>query len=811
MTYQDVDGGYQGTQDLRLEGGESVVFGADQVSSNGSPRWIHGRPLNSKVLMRFDLTEVTPLFPAARLQSASLVLKVTERTKSRYDLHAVVRDWRPKQVTWNQPDRVSGSARWGDGVSPPAGGGLVADTDRNPTSMGVVGPADALATLSYPLNDAGIATVQAWIDSPSTNHGMVVDSNAGGDLFGWVGDAFPLPNLRPKLTLGFVGGTVVTLQQGSTVASSSTGEVYDGGVDAVIAQGDDPHTVNFNKEDLRLDGKSSGSSVTLIRFDIDAGSAEARVTDVSLSFSALTGIPASYPLYALKVAWAELAATYDSPVGVTSSAWSAPGLAPGPDFDPAPLGVLSVTTPGRVNVVLNPAGLAAVQSWVSAPKTNFGFVLRNPDQSVTVELADRESVDPAQRPSMTMTYDPAGPPQYPRGFALGCAQGGSGDATPGVWLALAGLAGGAVCRRRRRGAGALVFALVGASVAHADLAGGRREVEDGDRLLLQGRARPALEAFRRALGEPQLTREILVRAYAGVGTAASLLGQRETSRDAFRRVFALSPPWRLASHTPVLDRDVEAGRAFWAGRAPFKLELQHPAHASAEVDFSLRAAVASDPLRLVHSFRMSWRAEAASGEVRAYGSPAVLNVPGRLLHPGARLDLFVEALDEHRSVVGDAPVVTLPVGPAPPVLRAPAPLIVMAPRPRDHLHAQAALSVPVVHLGLGGEVGLAYSVTSILDVGLAAIVGRSLGVQLGLTLHGSLARERGWHLFAQPRVLYLPGSGLPLFAGGAWLGATLALGPGRLMAGPAGELYRPVAGFEPWDIFMLLGYELDVL
>jgi hypothetical protein len=85
----------------------------------------------------------------------------------------------------------------------------------------------------------------------------------------------------------------------------------------------------------------------------------------------------------------------------------------GGDFDPTITAAATVTGTGLVT--WSSAGmLADVQSWVNSPSGNFGWIIRG-DEALAgggtgIAFASRESLDPANRPTLSVTFTPVPEP-----------------------------------------------------------------------------------------------------------------------------------------------------------------------------------------------------------------------------------------------------------------------------------------------------------------------------------------------------------------------------------------------------------------
>ena len=70
------------------------------------------------------------------------------------------------------------------------------------------------------------------------------------------------------------------------------------------------------------------------------------------------------------------------------------------------LGLITAHETGSLSILLNPAGLAVVQSWIRNPASNHGFMIANDANPDGVKLCAREHLKPEQRPKLTVTFIP---------------------------------------------------------------------------------------------------------------------------------------------------------------------------------------------------------------------------------------------------------------------------------------------------------------------------------------------------------------------------------------------------------------------
>ena len=96
-----------------------------------------------------------------------------------------------------------------------------------------------------------------------------------------------------------------------------------------------------------------------------------------------------------------------------------------------------------------------------------------------------------------------------------------------------------------------------------------------------------------------------------------------------------------------------------------------------------------------------------------------------------------------------------------------------------------------------------------LDVVASTAGGRNWAVQLGVTL-GTTRGESPLRPLAQLRGVLVPLKSQAAIGGSLLLGASLELGPGRVLAGLCGEAYSAPSGYAPLTALVLAGYELDL-
>ncbi len=191
-------GTYSGTRDAYIRSDKPT-------NQHGTTNTLetNGDPLRS-MLLAWDTSSI----PAgSSVQSVSLTFNVVNGTASVYELYELKRAWVETGVTWN----VASGTNW-------AVAGALGPTDRGSTLLGTISTSlTGLATVQ--LNAAGVAVVQSWINSPTSNFGIVMagDPVDTDSLQISSREASSAAN-RPKLTVIYSGGSGPTNQAPSVSA-----------------------------------------------------------------------------------------------------------------------------------------------------------------------------------------------------------------------------------------------------------------------------------------------------------------------------------------------------------------------------------------------------------------------------------------------------------------------------------------------------------------------------------------------------------------------------------------------------------------
>lgn len=220
MVFQDgvfPYGSYEGTRDTKIYANNSTSnYGtASTLEVDGSP--------DIASLIRWDLSAI-PV--GSTVTSVTIELSITNSTSDNYEVYALQRAWDEMTATWNQ---AAAGTPWSTGGA--SGGG-----DRGSTVLGQLA-SSSTGTYQVTLNAAGLATVQSWIDSPSTNHGIIfqdyLDAKNGADFASREAtDA----SQRPKLSITYQPpATTSTPTNQAPIVSAGSDQTVALGSNAILA------------------------------------------------------------------------------------------------------------------------------------------------------------------------------------------------------------------------------------------------------------------------------------------------------------------------------------------------------------------------------------------------------------------------------------------------------------------------------------------------------------------------------------------------------------------------------------------------
>ncbi len=150
------DSAYAGTRDTRINS-------LDPIANYGSTKTLRldGSP-DGAALLKWDLSGVAP---GSTVEAVSLSVHVDNASGDTFEIYKLKRDWVEAGATWNESSP-------GIGWEIP---GVNGASDRGSTVLGTL-DASATGPATVLFNVAGVAVVQAWIDNPASNFGIILQN-----------------------------------------------------------------------------------------------------------------------------------------------------------------------------------------------------------------------------------------------------------------------------------------------------------------------------------------------------------------------------------------------------------------------------------------------------------------------------------------------------------------------------------------------------------------------------------------------------------------------------------------------------------
>jgi hypothetical protein len=154
---------------------------------------------------------------------------------------------------------------------------------------------------------------------------------------------------------------------------------------------------------------ASPESGVLLRWDVSAIPQGSLILGASMTLTVTDASADDFEVYGVNRNWIEGQATWN--IAAAGVPWGAPGASALSDRGPELVGLLSAPATGSTTVILNPEGLAALQSWVNSPSVNFGFLVQNYTNAVDALAFRSSEAATATRPKLEITYAaPTTPP-----------------------------------------------------------------------------------------------------------------------------------------------------------------------------------------------------------------------------------------------------------------------------------------------------------------------------------------------------------------------------------------------------------------
>jgi hypothetical protein len=190
---------YAGTQDTKIQ-----VTQPTSVRGSSTTLEVDGSP-DDATLIRWDLRTIPP---GSSVQTASLTFNVVNGSNHTYEIYEVRRNWVEAAATWNV---LAAGQNW-------QVAGAQGASDRGSTVLGTVTGLTGLRT--FTLNAAGIALVQAWVDNPATNFGVIIqDYLAATNGIDFSSSEFATTSSRPRLDVTYSGASAASGSAPAAIAS----------------------------------------------------------------------------------------------------------------------------------------------------------------------------------------------------------------------------------------------------------------------------------------------------------------------------------------------------------------------------------------------------------------------------------------------------------------------------------------------------------------------------------------------------------------------------------------------------------------
>jgi hypothetical protein len=174
---------YAGTTDTKIASGKATTnYGtATTFDVDGDP--------DIAALLRWDVSAIPT---GSIIVSAAIDLYVTNSTKQNYEVYALQRAWDELSATWQ---RFVSNSSW-------SGAGATGSADHGSAVLGQLGPGGT-GIQRITLNAAGIAAVQAWINDPNSNFGIILQDYAASDGMDFYSSEYSTAARRPKLVINY--------------------------------------------------------------------------------------------------------------------------------------------------------------------------------------------------------------------------------------------------------------------------------------------------------------------------------------------------------------------------------------------------------------------------------------------------------------------------------------------------------------------------------------------------------------------------------------------------------------------------------
>ena len=182
---------YHKTDDTYLsQSRNTLVFGGvSQLLVDGDDPPGTGKDLSA--LVRWDIAGFIPA--GSRVQDVRITVAVLDPSAARYSIYELKRPWVESQATW----KIYAIGKYWQTAG--ARGGL----DRGATVLGSISAAQT-GSYTIVLKPEGVALVQAWLDTPARNQGLIFANASATDGLDFASSESTTPSSRPRLTIRYL-------------------------------------------------------------------------------------------------------------------------------------------------------------------------------------------------------------------------------------------------------------------------------------------------------------------------------------------------------------------------------------------------------------------------------------------------------------------------------------------------------------------------------------------------------------------------------------------------------------------------------
>jgi len=174
------DSAYSGTRDTYIDSGPA--------HGSTTPLIVDGSP-DSAAMLEWDVSAIAP---GGTVLRAWITVNVQNTSADSYELYELKRDWSESHADWNDYSAI------GSWQAAGAGGA----EDRGTAAVGEVSASFGGSYIIF-FNEIGIELVQSWIESPSSNHGVIISDYAKSDSVRFASREYGSAEARPKLTIWY--------------------------------------------------------------------------------------------------------------------------------------------------------------------------------------------------------------------------------------------------------------------------------------------------------------------------------------------------------------------------------------------------------------------------------------------------------------------------------------------------------------------------------------------------------------------------------------------------------------------------------